>query len=74
MKWRLSLGALLLALTAFLWLSNTQANTGYGETDCEAACEATHLQCVNSCSTHSNPVECDAACRESEQICKRECH
>jgi len=74
MKWQSSLGALLLALTVMAWLSNTQAYSGYGETTCEAACEADHEQCVDRCSTHSNPVECDAACRETEQICTRECH
>ena len=74
MRWRLSLGAVLLALTVMAWFSATQAYSGYGEEPCEAACEASHEQCVDTCRTHSNPIECDAACRETEQVCKRECH
>ena len=68
---RLSLLAFLVILSMTAWISMTYA---YGETPCEAACEAEHEQCVNVCAEHSNPAECDSQCREQLEKCTRACH
>ena len=68
---RLSFLAFLVILSMTAWISMTHA---YGETPCEAACEAVHEQCVDVCSEHSNPAECDSQCREQLEDCTRACH
>ena len=40
---------------------------------CRADCETERLQCVERCSTHSNPIECEAECRDDAETCTRQC-
>jgi hypothetical protein len=46
---------------------------GADRDSCVEACHDAKIQCLNTCETHSNPMECDEACQEAAQDCTRQC-
>ena len=71
MKFRWTLGTLLLGLGTTAWLSMAYAQQE--DEACRTACQTQHELCIEACSNHPNPVECEADCRDQVEDCNIEC-